>query len=157
MTEHKARKRYPKTPEQREKQKLRIREKRASSEEFREANRVYARAYNETHRDERLEYAKRYRLRRDYGMTWEQFNEMLKAQHGKCGICGVLMDPPAKATKNSVAVTVDHDHDAGHVRGLLCYSCNLGLGIFKDSIVRLRAAVKYLERHEVFQQRADTA
>lgn len=151
-----SRKWRPRTPEQREYQKLYMRARRAASPELREANRVAARAYVKAHRAERLEYGKRYRLRRDYGMTWEEFNALLVAQHGQCAICGVLMDPPAKATKDSVAVTVDHNHDTGKVRGLLCYSCNLALGVFKDSLHRLRAAVAYLERTDEHERmRAD--
>jgi hypothetical protein len=72
---------------------------------------------------------------------------MLTEQNGECAICGVVMTPPARASKNSVAVTVDHCHETGKVRGLLCYSCNLGMGIFKDSLERIRAAAAYLERH----------
>ncbi len=119
------------------------------NEEFREQNRAYSRAYGASHREERRAYIKKFRLKRDYGITIEQFNEMLASQHGKCAICEVIMDPPARATRDSVAVTVDHCHQSGKVRGLLCYSCNLGLGIFKDRVERLEAAVKYLRKDEL--------
>jgi len=126
--------------------RVRIANKRANSPAYREKCRVYSLEYGREHREERRAYSKKLRLRRDYGMTIEMFTQMLVDQGGKCGICGVLMDPPARATKNSVAVTVDHCHDTGIVRGLLCYSCNLALGIFKDSLARVKAAVVYLEK-----------
>jgi hypothetical protein len=143
----------PLTPDQkkearRERNRLRIAEKRASVPGYREQNRAYSRAYAASHREERRIYRKKYTLRRDYGLSWEEFDGMLKAQGGKCAICGVLMDPPARCTRDSIAVTVDHCHDTGAVRGLLCYSCNLGLGIFKDILRRVQAAARYLESAE---------
>jgi hypothetical protein len=75
-------------------------------------------------------------LKRTYGITIEQFDEMLKAQNGRCLICGV--DKP-RGTKSW---HVDHCHETGKIRGLLCNMCNPRLGWFesyKDSIH------KYLE------------
>lgn len=73
------------------------------------------------------------RLRR-YGITSVAFHNLWSRQGGKCKICKEVPSTPH----------VDHDHKTGKVRGLLCASCNLGLGHFKDDTVRLRAAVRYL-------------
>ena len=61
---------------------------------------------------------------------------MLVAQNYQCLICDIPL---------LTRVDVDHDHLTGQVRGLLCVSCNGGLGIFKDSIERLERAIQYLK------------
>lgn len=71
-----------------------------------------------------------------YGLEPEQWASMLATQHGRCAICGAHMD--------NEALVVDHDHATGAVRGLLCRKCNSGLGMFKDSLQNLAAAVNYL-------------
>ena len=74
-----------------------------------------------------------------YGITIEQYGEMLEAQGGVCAICR----EPCPSGKN---LAVDHCHETGAVRGLLCARCNSGIGQFLDSPDRLRAAIGYLER-----------
>lgn len=73
-----------------------------------------------------------------YGIDAAQFEAMVEAQGNRCAICHGEWDG-----KNKVP-HVDHDHETGRVRGLLCESCNLGLGKFKDSAGLLRAAAAYL-------------
>ena len=87
----------------------------------------------------------RSQLRIRYGLTPEQFAEMLAKQGGVCAICG---NPPTPGGVLSAArLHVDHDHVTKQVRDLLCLSCNNGLGRFRDDPVRLRAAAEYIERH----------
>ena len=77
-----------------------------------------------------------------YGVTPEQFEQMLEQQGGTCAICATdQWDSKGRGP------SVDHDHATGKVRGLLCASCNNGLGRFRDDTALLRAAVKYLEAH----------
>lgn len=78
------------------------------------------------------------RLRRTYGITIEQFEEMLEVQAGLCAICTEPM-VPGKGTH------VDHCHSTGRVRGLLCQHCNRGLGYFRDSPLLLEGAAPYLK------------
>lgn len=78
-------------------------------------------------------------LRRHYGITVETYDEMVDLQGGVCLICG---RPP---TTNGRRLAVDHDHDTGAIRGLLCTPCNSGIGQLGDSVDRLRSAIKYLE------------
>ena len=73
--------------------------------------------------------------RRTYGISLEIFNEMSKKQDYRCAICGA-------ATK----LLVDHNHETGKVRGLLCNNCNTGLGVFRDSIGILNSAANYIIR-----------
>jgi len=73
-----------------------------------------------------------------YGLTVEEMASLL-AQHGQCAIC-------ASDDWGKKGPQVDHDHATGRVRGVLCISCNNGLGRFKDDPVRLQAAIDYLSR-----------
>lgn len=88
------------------------------------------------------EQRRRYKLRHQYGMTPEEYDEMVRAQSGQCAICHVEADQDRSHTK----LAVDHDHATGAVRALLCRACNAGLGHFLDDPARLRAAAGYLER-----------
>ncbi|ONK09556.1 endonuclease domain-containing protein [Streptomyces sp. MP131-18] len=80
-------------------------------------------------------------LRRLYGITLEQYQSMVEEQGQRCGLCGEQPDTAKR-------MHVDHDHATGQIRALLCHHCNLLLGNAKDSIVRLRQAIAYLERHQ---------
>ncbi|MGH3681487.1 MAG: endonuclease VII domain-containing protein [Natronosporangium sp.] len=74
-----------------------------------------------------------YHLRRRYGIGQQEFEQLLAAQGGVCGICG------AERPEH-----VDHDHVTGYVRGVLCFNCNGGLGHFRDDRGRLDKAIAYL-------------
>ena len=81
-------------------------------------------------------------LKNKFGITQLDFDSMLKEQGGKCAVCGA--DQPGGGRKH---LCVDHCHDTGKVRGLLCIKCNTGLGAFDDDVVLLSSALTYLERH----------
>lgn len=83
--------------------------------------------------------ARRRGLNRKYRLTPEGYGELLEKQAGCCAICGRrAQDSTGKI------LSVDHDHETGRVRGLLCSHCNRGLGHFLDSEHLLRAAAAYL-------------
>lgn len=67
-----------------------------------------------------------------------KYEELYEKQNGKCGICG------RDAGRRHFAI--DHNHQTGLIRGLLCYRCNVGLGNFKDSVDFLESAIAYLKR-----------
>ncbi len=73
-----------------------------------------------------------------YGLSQAAYNNILVQQKGVCAIC--LQAP------NGKVLCVDHDHETGNVRGLLCENCNRALGMMKDDSMRLRAAADYLEK-----------
>lgn len=77
-----------------------------------------------------------------YGITQEEFSIRLEAQQGQCLICGCTFESAAEAM-------IDHDHERGHVRGLLCRLCNLGLGNFRDNPDALLTAAKYVRRYRI--------
>lgn len=76
-----------------------------------------------------------YRLRRKYGLTADEFDRIAAEQDGLCAIC--RLNPPT---------VVDHDHETGLVRGLLCQDCNLGIGKLRDSADIVERAAEYLRR-----------
>ncbi len=75
-------------------------------------------------------------LKRKYGMTPGEYDQLVAQQQGKCKICGV----------ESNKLMVDHKHDETQkVRGLLCNACNHAIGLFREDIPTLLAAVAYLK------------
>lgn len=81
-----------------------------------------------------------YWLKRAYGITADEYNVMLVAQGYICYLCG---DLPKRPSPNLV---VDHDHETGKIRGLLCPGCNKGLGHFRDNPALMRRAASYVEK-----------
>jgi hypothetical protein len=76
-------------------------------------------------------------LKYRFGITPADYDRLLQKQEGACAICG------CKCTTGK-RLAVDHDHETGAVRGLLCLPCNTALGAFKDQPELLRAAISYL-------------
>jgi len=99
-------------------------------------------AYRDQHRG-RLSDQWRARRRRvtlaAYGLTPERYDQMLKEQGHCCALCGSA-DPQHWSNQ----FHVDHDHETGAVRGLLCAPCNGGLGLLGDRPERLQAALAYV-------------
>ena len=103
-----------------------------------------AERHNETQRRVRAKpgFALRMRaghLQRKYGITLADYDAMLLAQGGGCAIC-------ATPQPDGQSLHVDHDHDTGAVRGLLCFNCNAGIGLFGHDVRALDAAAAYLRR-----------
>ena len=91
--------------------------------------------------------SRKHSLWKNYGLTLDQYDQMLVEQGGACLICRSVepwgfVEKPKRAKE---FFCVDHDHKTGKVRGLLCQPCNTGLGNFNDDTGSLRAAIKYLE------------
>lgn len=78
-------------------------------------------------------------FRKKYGISADEYDAMLVRQHGRCAICGTH-----KPGGPHDCFVVDHDHETGAVRGLLCMDCNLGIGCLKDNIRIVVAAAQYL-------------
>jgi Autographiviridae endonuclease VII len=122
---------------------------RAYQAAWRERNReeynAYQRAYHKRKKQESAGYremkrkaGKWYRRKKKYGLTRDEYEKLLTEQGGLCIICG---------DEVGEALRVDHDHTTGKVRGLLCSSCNTGLGYFYDNPESLRKAAWYLEKN----------
>lgn len=76
-------------------------------------------------------------LVRNYGITLDEFNAMLRKQHGVCAIC----EGVCSSGKN---LSVDHDHQTGAIRGLLCSNCNRAIGLLGDRHDWAQRAADYL-------------
>lgn len=108
-----------------------------------EKARVFQRKYKITNREKLKRDYRNWRLKNQYGLTEEDFNRLLVEQNGVCAICG---NPETKAQYGKIQpLTVDHDHETGKVRGLLCFNCNIALGKLKDNVFLLERAIEYLK------------
>lgn len=83
-------------------------------------------------------------LRRKFNITVEEFDSKLALQKGQCAICGCTADSPRLKQQE---FCVDHDHETGKIRDLLCDHCNLILGNANDNIELLTKAIRYLKKH----------
>lgn len=79
--------------------------------------------------------------RKSYGITKQQFLDLVAAASGKCRICNTPVVVGSRALNGAV---LDHSHATGQIRGVLCHACNKGLGLFADDPIRLQQAVAYL-------------
>lgn len=79
-------------------------------------------------------------LKYQFGINLDYYKKLLRAQRGKCAICGYI---PSSEEKS---LCVDHCHKTHKIRGLLCLFCNTALGKFKDSPKLLKKAIKYLTK-----------
>jgi len=96
--------------------------------------------------DKKKEYYKNFRekwqgymLKNKFNMTIEQYDEMLENQNGVCAIC-------KKEENKGRRLSVDHNHDNGLIRGLLCQKCNSIIGMALDNVETLKSAIHYIER-----------
>lgn len=111
--------------------------------------------YQDGRRSEILSYQKKWRknnpekakghiVKSKYGITGDEYKEMLERSDSLCYACGL----PETFVKNGTirSLSIDHDHETGKVRGLLCNSCNRAIGFAKDNADRLQACAEYLRR-----------
>lgn len=90
------------------------------------------------------EYNINARLKNKYSLTVNEVIEILQSQDNKCSNkqCGKDLPFPDRATH------IDHNHETGKIRGILCHNCNVAAGFLKDDIKIIRGLADYLESHE---------
>ena len=81
-------------------------------------------------------------LKCKYNLSLEEYNNLLVSQGSCCAICSKFFNP------SSTSLCVDYDHKTGNIRGLLCMTCNRGIGLLKDSVEILEKAIKYLNNED---------
>ena len=99
-----------------------------------------AAVWNTENKDKRKIIVQKNNYKKRYGLTIQQKQQLIDLQEQKCAICKDNL-------KDTHDVCVDHDHQTGAVRGILCRKCNLGLGHFEDNTSLLKSAVKYLKKY----------
>jgi hypothetical protein len=104
--------------------------------EYRTNNKEYHQKYRNDNKDRLIDYW----LKRNYNITFEEYNKLFAEQEGKCAICGVHQNDLKKK------LSVDHNHETGEIRGLLCNSCNLSLGHAKEDTKILLKMIDYLNK-----------
>lgn len=88
-------------------------------------------------------------LKRKYGITYDEFENMFLSQHGLCGICGQgLKRSSEKGWGGKREACVDHDHKTGKVRGILCRGCNLSLSMIEDEVFQQKSN-QYLSKFKM--------
>jgi len=83
-------------------------------------------------------------LKRKYNIGLNEYLEMFNEQDGKCLICGAN-ESTVRGESTTLSLSVDHNHDTGKIRGLLCQKCNSLIGMAKDDVGILARAIRYLE------------
>jgi len=124
-------------------------------EKWRTENRVYMKEYQTQNKESGRKRQKEWRsknkehatntyLIKSYGITLDDYNRLFIEQEGCCAICG------KHQSELNRPLFVDHNHETNQIRGLLCPSCNTGIGNFNDDIPTITKAIQYLTaiRHE---------
>lgn len=106
-----------------------------------------AREHRKANPEQYKRYTRTSKLRKAYGISIEETEAILERQGGKCAICG---------TKefNGRGYAVDHDHETGNVRGILCTNCNTGIAMFKDNVEVMENAIDYLMAQQEMMKQA---
>ena len=104
----------------------------------REEVREYYKSHAKQHRLKNPHQRRRSEVFKRYGLSSIDYDGLLEAQGNSCAVCGVVF------TKSP---HVDHCHDNGHVRGLLCFNCNRAIGHFQNDVQIMERAIKYLTRN----------
>jgi len=81
--------------------------------------------------------------KRLYGISAEQYDTLFREQGGVCAVCKKESDTDGKNSK----LQVDHNHTTGQVRGLLCYRCNVAIGMISEDLDRVYQIMDYLGSH----------
>jgi 23S rRNA pseudoU1915 N3-methylase RlmH len=77
-------------------------------------------------------------LKKKYGISYAQYAEKLESQGGVCAICG--------CSPSTKSLAVDHNHETGQIRDIICHACNTSLGLLKECKQRLSALSKYIDK-----------
>lgn len=100
---------------------------------------------------------KKYHLKHLFGITIDDYNQMLEKQNHRCATCNKKETRIAYKTGRIRYLSVDHCHKTGVIRGLLCDQCNRTLGLLNDDIDTLKNMIAYLRKAERAKQKTNMA
>lgn len=109
-------------------------------------NAEYARKWRKENKERHKQNKRRFYLKDKYNITTDLYDEMRTLQDCKCYICGKHENDIPNA--GPTALNVDHCHDTGQVRKLLCMSCNIALGKVNDDVEILQRCIDYIKEHK---------
>jgi hypothetical protein len=104
----------------------------------------YVRQWYKVTKGANKDYQTSVALKKNYGLTLDKYNAILASQNGVCAICS--QPEKVKIKGQLIRLAVDHWHDTGRVRGLLCAACNRAIGGLQHDQTLLRAAIEYLQK-----------
>lgn len=104
-------------------------------------NREYRKEYYDDP-ERKLKYRKRF-IERKFNISYEVYDQLMHEQNGVCAICG-----NEETSSNAKYLAVDHDHNTGKIRGLLCSKCNRAIGLLQDNPDIVNEALNYLKKHK---------
>lgn len=138
-------KRKTETPEERE---TRLAKHRARHKKWRDKNADRLKEYRAADRSKNMDRIRKttraYSIKYSYGITLEEYDRLRTAQNNRCAICNT--DKAARVHTDH-SWRVDHCHDTGKVRGLLCHNCNIAMGLLKENTTTLQQMIDYLNTH----------
>lgn len=115
------------------------RKNKISHEKTKEQDKKRAKQWRKDNPDKVSFTNRKSRIKKKYGLTLEQIDLILIAQNNRCAICDVYF-PGLKYSPH-----IDHDHETGKIRGLLCGPCNTSLGLLKEKVALFERAISYLK------------
>ena len=98
----------------------------------------HALAWAKAYRKKNPNHRRDWHLMRVYGITPDDYNALFLNQNGCCAICGIHQSELKKK------LGIDHNHETGEIRGLLCIRCNTAIGLMGESVERFKGAIKYI-------------
>lgn len=107
----------------------------------REKQLQYFRDYTKNH----IWQIKENKLKKDFGITLDEYSRMFSEQHGVCAVCLQPESTIHSGSKKVQSLSVDHNHNTNQVRGLLCSKCNTAIGLLDEDTLRMRFLIDYLE------------
>ena len=88
-----------------------------------------------------------YHYKRKYGIEYNEYLQMCEERNNRCDICGIEKVSAGNQSRGSKDhLVLDHCHETGKIRGILCQECNQGIGLLKDNTQNFKNAIKYLEK-----------
>ena len=119
--------------------------------QFHRNNPEYMPRYRREYYLKNVDRSKARSIEKRYGIALEEYQKIIARQSGVCAICSVAPDPSRTGRGSVGTLTVDHNHETGVVRGLLCPQCNSALGLLRDSPTLIMRALAYLSAGGCFE------